>query len=481
MKHIVFCVALLLCTIMCRGCAWAEDNQTASAATSQQITSAIDEAQRKADEDAKKAREEAALKEAEVMDQQGTLQATLERLEAEKKALDEKLDTAKKLYEQNEQETALLQKRSEEQKGQADEIAGSLRGIAQDLGTSISQSLVSGETPGRRKILEPLVTQNEFPSFEAIGGMADLMFEEMSRNGKISTTAMAFTDDAGRETRGDVVRIGMFNALWKKDGKVGYLEYSPAKETFSQFSVKMPGAYLGEAKQFTAGASQGLYLDPSSGGAFRFISDMPDWWEELKSGGSLMWPICLCGVIAVILAIERFITLMRHSKATAQLADAVTPVLQRGDWDAALRISKGSSIGLARVLAAGINHRQEQTEVLESVMEESIQSIRGPLDRNMASLQIIAVVSPLLGLLGTVTGMISTFNMLTIYGSGDPRLMSGGISEALVTTEYGLFISIPVILVHGYFQGKVGDIIGRIEEKAMTLVNSVKKIKRQAA
>ncbi|MBN2109386.1 MAG: hypothetical protein JW832_18305, partial [Deltaproteobacteria bacterium] len=102
MKHIVFCVALLLCAIVCAGSAWAEDNQTASAATSRQMTDAIDAAQRKADEDAKKAREEAALKEAEVMDQQGTLQAALERLEAEKKAMDEKLDTAKKLYEQNE-------------------------------------------------------------------------------------------------------------------------------------------------------------------------------------------------------------------------------------------------------------------------------------------------------------------------------------------------------------------------------------------
>jgi biopolymer transport protein ExbB len=341
--------------------------------------------------------------------------------------------------------------------------------------------MVSGETPGRRKVLEPLVTQNEFPSFEAIGSMADLMFDEISRNGKIATAAVAFTDSAGRETRGEIVRVGMFNALWKKDGKVGYLEYSPAKETFSQFSVKMPGSHLSEARRFAADESPGLYLDPSSGGAFRFIADMPDWWEELQSGGSLMWPICLCGVIAAILALERFITLMRHSKATAQLAEAVTPVLQRANWDEALRLCAASTIGLARVLTTGIQHRQEQTEVLESVIEEGIQAIRGPLDRNMAGLQIIAVVSPLLGLLGTVTGMISTFNMLTIYGSGDPRLMSGGISEALVTTEYGLFISIPVILVHGYFQGKVGDIIARIEEKSMTLVNSVKKTTRQAA
>jgi biopolymer transport protein ExbB len=109
------------------------------------------------------------------------------------------------------------------------------------------------------------------------------------------------------------------------------------------------------------------------------------------------------------------------------------------------------------------------------VLEESIQGSLAPLDRNMGSLQIVAVVEPLLGLLGTVTGMITTFQMLTIYGSGDPRMMSGGISEALVTTEYGLLISIPIILVHGYFQGRVNSITGAMEEKSMMLVNAVKK------
>lgn len=481
MKHFVFCTALLLCAVLCSGSARADEGQTATAAQSEQITSAIDEAQRKADEDAKKAREEAAMKEADILAEKGTLEAELERLEAEKNYLDEKLDAARKLYEQNEEETAQLQKRSREQKGQADEIAGSLRGIAQDLGTAISQSMVSGEAPGRRTILEPLVVQAEFPSFEAIGAMADLMFDEMSRNGKIATATTTFTDAAGRQTRGEIVRVGMFNTLWKKDGEIGYLEYSPAKETFSQFFVKMPGAYVRQARLFAAGESPSLYIDPSSGGAFRFLADMPDWWEELKAGGTLMWPISLCALIAALLSLERLFTLRRHSRATAQLAEAVTPVLQRSGWDEALRLCAASTTGLARVLTTGIKHRQEQTEVLESVIEEGIQGIRGPLDRNMSTLQIIAVVAPLLGLLGTVTGMISTFNMLTIYGSGDPRLMSGGISEALVTTKYGLFLSIPVILAHGYFQGRVSAIIGSIEEKAMTLVNSVKKGERRAA
>ena len=203
---------------------------------------------------------------------------------------------------------------------------------------------------------------------------------------------------------------------------------------------------------------------------------MPDWLEELKSGGSLMWPICFIGIIGGILALERFLVLLRESRRTEALSaqrDAGHPAGQMGGSTSAC--AAGSTGNSGRVLNAGIDHRQEAPEVIESVIDEAIQGSMKPLERNMASLQIIAVVAPLLGLLGTVTGMIATFQMITIYGSGDPRMMSGGISEALITTEYGLFIAIPIILVHGYFQGRANGIINTLEEKSMMLVNAVKK------
>ena len=435
----------------------------------------INEAQRKADEDARKAREEAALKEAEIFAEQGKLEAVIAELEGKKKAVDEINAGLKQRYDESEKKIAQIQKRAEEIKNESDELAGSVRGIAQDLGVALSQSMVSGESPVRKKVLEPLVTQVQFPSLENVQKMGDVLFEEISRNGKITVTTLTYVDAAGRETRGEVTRIGNFNALWRTGGSVGYLEYSPAKEAFTQFSAKVPSSYIREAQRFTENKSMGLYIDPSSGGAFRFISDMPDWWEELKSGGSLMWPICIVGIIGVFIALERLLVLLRESKKTQQLSAAVTPVIQQGKWEEALHLCSRSTASLARVLTAGINHRQEAPEVLESVIEEAIQGSMKPLDRNMASLQIIAVVAPLLGLLGTVTGMIATFQMLTIYGSGDPRMMSGGISEALITTEYGLFIAIPIILVHGYFQGRVNGIISTLEEKSMMLVNAVKK------
>ena len=98
----------------------------------------------------------------------------------------------------------------------------------------------------------------------------------------------------------------------------------------------------------------------------------------------------------------------------------------------------------------------------------------------MSALQILGMVSPLMGLLGTVTGMIATFQMITLYGTGDPKIMSGGISEALITTEYGLIVAIPIILAHGYLQGKIDGIINTLEEKAITLVNAIKTSNKDA-
>ena len=242
----------------------------------------------------------------------------------------------------------------------------------------------------------------------------------------------------GRETRGEITRIGNFNALWRTGGSVGYLEYSPAKRAFTQFSAKVPSSYIREAQRFTENKSREPKSHPSSGGAFRFISDMPDWWEELKSGGSLMWPILFKIIIGVFIALERLLVLLRESKKTQQLSATVTPVIQQEKWEEALHLCSRSTASLARVLTSGINHRQEAPEVLESVIEEAIQGSMKPLDRNMASLQI-AVVAPLLGLLGTHVRQDHHFPhhpRFTLRRAW--RTMSGGIEGADRTTPPGL-------------------------------------------
>jgi len=437
-------------------------------------------AQQKADLDVQKAREEAIKKEAEILYEQGELNARLDEMEKKKKAKEKLLASLDAHYQENDKEIERLQKRLEEQRGAADEIAGSVRGIAQDLGLALRQSIVSGEIPDRQKMLDPLSSETEFPSLEKIEKMSELIFDEISRNGKITTTNLAFIDASGKEMRGEVIRIGTFNALFTKDGKVGYLQYSPSKQAFHQLVVEPSSTMIREAKKFVHNKSQGLFVDLSAGGAFRQLTEKPTWYEQLKSGGILIYFIVGLGLIALILIIERFLLLLRERRDAETLSKEVTPLLQRGDWDVASRVCKRQKGSLAQVLEAGISHRYEHSEVLESVMSEAIQSSLPRLERSMSALRILGMVSPLLGLLGTVTGMIATFQMITLYGTGDPKIMSGGISEALVTTEYGLIVAIPIILIHGFLQGLIDRIIGILEEKAIMLVNAVKKSNRDS-
>ncbi len=439
------------------------------------VTQPIDAAQGKADKDLAQAKKEAALQEAEILYEQGTLRKKVAEMEQKKAQAEKRLELLNTQYTDNDKEIARLQKRIEDEEGAMNEVSGSVRGIAQDTSTALRQSIVSGQHPGRDKELEPLLSELEFPSLENIKSMADVMFGEIRKNGDIFSKEMLFIDDSGRKTKGTVIRIGAFNALYEKDGDVGYLKYSPVKQSYHELTVSPPSSMINEAEEFAVNESPGCYIDLSGGSAFRQLTDMPSWYEQLKSGGFLMYPLLIVGFVAVILMIERLYVLSREGKDAEQLSGRISSMLQQKSWDEAMRQCSRKKGSLSHVIQAGINHRHERVEVLESVMEEAIQSAMPRLDRNMSALQILGMVSPLLGLLGTVTGMIATFQMITLYGTGDPKIMSGGISEALITTQYGLIVAIPIILVHGYLQGRIDRIIGLLEEKAIMLVNTVKK------
>lgn len=452
------------------------DNSTAARADNATLQiRPITKAQTRADADAVKADKEAILKEADILHARGELEKRVSEMEAAKREQDRKITGLNDQYHANDKEIARLQKRLEEQEGAMDEVSGTVRGLAQDTATVLRRSIVSGEKPGRDKQIEPLLSELEFPTLDNIIKMTDLMFDEIASNGKISVTAQKFVDAAGKETNGEVIRIGAFNALYRKNNKVGYLEYSGAKQAFHELIVTPPSDMAKAAKRFAAKKSQGLYLDLSGGAAFRQLTDMPGWYDQLKSGGALMYPLVIVGVLALVLMLERLQVLIREGKNTEGLADRITSVLQNKNWNEALRLCKETKGSLAQIIEAGIAHRHERAEVLESVLQEAIQSVLPRLERSMSALQILGMVAPLLGLLGTVTGMIATFQMITLYGTGDPKIMSGGISEALITTQYGLIVAIPIILVHGYFQGRIDRIVGLLEEKGMMLVNAVKK------
>lgn len=193
--------------------------------------------------------------------------------------------------------------------------------------------------------------------------------------------------------------------------------------------------------------------------------------ELIKAGGLLMWPILLCSVISLAIIAERFWSLQQKRIAPKNLVGRVWQWEKVGHLDAKrihdLRI--GSPLG--KILAAGLVNRAHEREVMKESIEEVGRHVAHELERFLNTLGTIASITPLLGLLGTVIGMIKVFAVITAHGVGDPSVLAEGISVALLTTAAGLSVAIPTLMFHRYFRGKVDELIVTMEQEALKMVD----------
>jgi biopolymer transport protein ExbB len=202
-------------------------------------------------------------------------------------------------------------------------------------------------------------------------------------------------------------------------------------------------------------------------------------WQTLKAGGVVVWPILALGLLALLILLERAFTLQRvHSRANV-LPVQVCKLVERREWKAAQDASDERHGAVAHVLRAILRNRHLERPALHDAINEAILDQLPRLQRFIPVLSVIAAVAPLLGLLGTVTGMISTFDVITEHGTGDPKLLSGGISEALVTTEVGLIVAIPVLLIHSVLSGRVEHIVSDMENNALKVSNQIIRQRQQ--
>ncbi len=203
-------------------------------------------------------------------------------------------------------------------------------------------------------------------------------------------------------------------------------------------------------------------------------------WQTLKAGGVVAWPILGLGVLALLILLERAFTLQRiHSRANV-LPEEVCELVEKRQWKAAQDASAERHGAVAHVLRAILRNRHLERPGLHDAIDEAILDQLPRLQRFIPVLAVIAAVAPLLGLLGTVTGMISTFDVITEHGTGDPKLLSGGISEALVTTELGLIVAIPVLLIHSVLSGRVEHIVSDMENNALKVSNQIIRQRQQS-
>jgi biopolymer transport protein ExbB len=194
-------------------------------------------------------------------------------------------------------------------------------------------------------------------------------------------------------------------------------------------------------------------------------------WEIIKAGGPVMWPIILCSIGAAAVVLERLWSLQQNRVIPRELTEKVWKLVESGQFGDKHVEALAQNSALGRVLAAGLANRNRGREIVKEAIEDTGRHVAHDLERFLNVLATIAAVSPLLGLLGTVTGIIAAFEAIQTAGVGDPRALSGGIGEALITTAAGLIVAIPALMGYRYLRGRIDGLVIEMEKEALKLVH----------
>ncbi|GAB3376616.1 MotA/TolQ/ExbB proton channel family protein [Spongiibacter taiwanensis] len=364
-------------------------------------------------------------------------------------------------FEENEAAITEKQRALKERLGTLTELFGHLTSTAGDLRSNFQNSLISVQFPNREEFVTQLIDKmsgaEELPSIEEIERMWFEMQREMTESGKVVKFDTTVTTADGQKEDQTVVRVGTFN-LVNADGE--YLQYVPETGALQVLARQPSGPYMGWAEDL-ASASSGMTafgVDPTgpTGGSYlAALIDSPTLSERWHQGGVVGYVITAVGVLAMLIAIWRLV------------------VLSIEDMKVAKQLKSGQAMtnnSLGRVLKVHEENPSMDSETLELKLSEAILRETPRLERSLNLLKIIAAVAPLLGLLGTVTGMIITFQAITIFGAGDPKAMAGGISGALVTTVLGLIVAIPTVLLHTFVSGRAKKILHILDEQSTGII-----------
>lgn len=366
----------------------------------------------------------------------------------------ERLETQ---FEENEVKLANLTETLSNRMGSLKELFGVLQQVAGDSSNKFMTSVVSAELPGRSNFMDELAQKMGSTSkLASIDDIEKVWFElqrEMTEQGKVSRFTTDVIVEGGSKAQKEVVRVGAFNLI--ADGK--YLEYTPATNTISQLTRQPSSRYTATATDLQQ-ANSGVVpfaLDPTGGSILGLLVQAPDTEEQVHQGGTVGYIILGVGLIALLIALERFVSLMiMGSKIRRQLKDTVA----RDDNP------------LGRVMKVKDQYPDVAYDTLELKLSEAIIREMPKITRNLTLIKIISVVAPLLGLLGTVTGMINTFQAITLFGTGDPKLMAGGISQALVTTVLGLVVAIPTVFLYTLLNTRSKNMLLILQEQSAGII-----------
>ncbi len=432
------------------------------------------EVMRKAQQEKNDALKEQEETQSRIKADENLLVSAISKLKAENQELDKKLrEIETRLIEKSEQEN-LLNEKLGEASSEVRELVGFVRVNARDLEGNLNQSPQSAFFPDRVRIPEAIKNEQKFPDMTDIEQMASLLFEEIELSGAVSVRKGTIVDRNGTEVEAEILILGNFTAAYRYSSEVGFLLYSDTSKRFFALS-KLPGSKIQKRiASYMDGESEYSPIDISRGGALRQLTHKLSMMEQIPQGGPIVWPIIFILFLGALIVLERGYFLYRYGINADQFMQCISDSIAEGKWDECQTLCvKHETKAVPKIILAGLQAREMDRQDMENALQESILREIPRLEKFLSTLGVLAGIAPLLGLLGTVAGMIETFHVITYFGTGDPRMMSGGISEALVTTMLGLSVAIPLMLCHTLLTRRVDTITAQMEEKAVSFVNNV--------
>ena len=341
--------------------------------------------------------------------------------------------------------------------GSLKELFGVLQQVSGEAKGQMQTSNVSAQFPGRDVFFEELAQSmggsSKLASIEQIEKVWFELQREMTEQGKVSRFTTDVVESNGNKVNKEVLRVGAFSLV--ADGK--YLDLNPVTGTVAEL-VRQPASRFNDGAaelQQAQGEVKPFALDPTGGSILGLLVQAPNIEERIHQGGTVGYIIIAVGIIAFLIAFERFVSLMLIGmKVNRQLKDK--------------ELKDNNPLG--RVLKVNQQFPDVAYETLELKLSEAILREMPKITRNLTLIKIVSVVAPLLGLLGTVTGMILTFQAITLFGTGDPKLMAGGISSALMTTVLGLVVAIPTVVLSSMLNTRSKNILLILQEQSAGII-----------
>ena len=395
---------------------------------------------------------------AEFQQARGQQQQLLRNMEAEQVRQEQLSVQLENTFEANDAQIIDLERALQERLGELKELFGVLQQAAGDARGNFDTSVTQIQFPDRGEWLtefaQKMGSTTRMPTLEEIERIWFELQREMTESARVTNINTTVINASGEEEQRDVVRVGLFNVV--SDGK--YLEYVPETGRLVELQRQPAGRYTGRAAdlQSATDGMHGFAVDPTRGQLLALLVQSPSLTERIAQGKEVGYVIIALGIVGLAIAIWRLLAL----SGTAAKVNRQTKNLEQA-----------GNNPLGRVLKIAHDNPDSDVEALELKLGEAILKEIPKFNSMLPFLKIISVVAPLLGLLGTVTGMIVTFQAITLYGAGDPKLMAGGISTALVTTVLGLCVAIPTVFLHTLVQSRAKRLTQILQEEAAGMLS----------